>query len=150
MARHGSASVRKHESHTGNRNLSSQITQQSRTITQEKGATQQSRITQPGSQVGDDRSRMGDHRSPAGGARDIDYAAAAREYDRMGVPRQSDDIDANLKRRARRLAVNARVDHGTRWLIRSALENRDPCLIQLVTRVEAGELRIDHLILDTD
>jgi hypothetical protein len=93
---------------------------------------------------------VGGYRSTVGYRSDVDYAAAGREYDLMGVPRQSDNIDANLKRRARRLAVDGEVDHGTRRLIRSALENRDPCLIQLVTRVEAGELRIDHLILDTD
>ncbi len=58
-------------------------------------------------------------------------ATAAREY-LLGVPRKSHDIDANLKRRARRLAVDGQVDHGTRRLIRYALENRDPCLVQLV------------------
>jgi hypothetical protein len=84
------------------------------------------------------------------GTPDVDYAAAAREYDLMGVPRQSDDIDAHLKRRARKLAVDARVDYRTRRMIQRALENHDSCLIQLVTRVEAGEQRIDHVILDTD
>jgi hypothetical protein len=67
-----------------------------------------------------------------------------------GVPRKSDDITANLKRRARRLCVDSWVNHGTRRLIRHALEYRDPYLVQLVTRVERGERRIDHLILDTD
>jgi hypothetical protein len=79
-----------------------------------------------------------------------DRASAAREYDLKGVPRKSHDIDANLKRRARMLAVDGRVDHRTRGLIRYALENRDPYLVQLVARVERGEMRIDHLILDTD
>ena len=79
-----------------------------------------------------------------------DWSIAAREYDRNGVPRKSHDNNANLKRRARMLATDGRVDHGTRRLIRYALENRDPYLIQLVTRVERGEMRIEHLILDTD
>jgi hypothetical protein len=108
MTRHGSASLRKHESHTGNGELTNHN-------------------TQSGSKAG-------------GSTLEADMAAAAREYDRLGVPRQSHDIDADLKRRARKLAVDGRVDHGTRWLIRDALEKRDPCLIQLVTRVEAGEL----------
>jgi hypothetical protein len=79
-----------------------------------------------------------------------ELAIAAREYDRKGVPRKSDVNDANLKRRARMLAVDGRVDHGTRKMIRYALENRDPYLVQLVARVERGEMRIEHLILDTD
>jgi hypothetical protein len=110
--------VRKHESHTGNGNLTNQITQQE-------------------AEVG-------------GNTLDVDWASAAREYDLKGVPRKSDEIDADLKRRARMLTVDGRVDHKTRRLIRDALENRDPYLIQLVARVEAGEMRIDHLILDTD
>jgi hypothetical protein len=35
-------------------------------------------------------------------------------------------------------------------LIRMALEMKDPCLEQLVTRVETGETHIEHLILDGD
>jgi hypothetical protein len=112
MTRHGSALPRKHESHTNNGNLRSQITQL--------------------------------------GSQEVDRAIAAREYDRKGVPRKSDVNDANLKRRARMLAVDGRVDHGTRKMIRYALENRDPYLVQLVARVERGEMRIEHLILDTD
>ena len=70
------------------------------------------------------------------------------------MPRKSHDITANLKRRARRLCVasyaNSRVAHATRRLIRYALEICDPYLVQLVTRVERGELRIDHLIIESD
>jgi hypothetical protein len=62
----------------------------------------------------------------------------------------SQTITADLKRRARLLAVDGRVDHGTRGLIRLALDMKDPYLEQLVTRVEAGEMRIDHLVLDGD
>lgn len=58
--------------------------------------------------------------------------------------------NADLKRRARLLAVDSRVDHGTRGLLRMALEMKDPCLGQLVTRVESGETHIEHLILDDD
>jgi hypothetical protein len=64
--------------------------------------------------------------------------------------RKCDNITPDLKRRARRLAVDGRVDHQTRGMIRYALHNRDPYLRQLVTRVEAGEMRIDRLILETD
>jgi hypothetical protein len=35
-------------------------------------------------------------------------------------------------------------------MIRYALDLKDPYLEQIVTRIEAGEMRIDHLILDTD
>jgi hypothetical protein len=124
MTHHGSASPRKHESHTGNGNLIDQINQ----------------LISGGSQL-------------VHNTLDADQAEPAmtpREYDREGVPRKSHDITANLKRRARRLAVDGWVDGGTRRLIRYALQNRDPYLVQLVTRVEAGEMRIDHLILDTD
>ena len=130
MARHGSASPRIHESHTGNGNLINQLQEQSST-------TQQGRMTRPGL-------------TSSGNALAADMATAAREYDLQGVPRKSHDIDANLKRRARRLAVDGRVDHDTRRLIRYALENRDPYLVQLVTRVERGEMKVEHLILDTD
>lgn len=63
---------------------------------------------------------------------------------------KSEEITPDLKRRARMLAVDGRVHQDTRRLIRYALQDRDPYLVQLVTRVEAGERRIDHLILDTD
>ena len=79
-----------------------------------------------------------------------DLATAAREYDLLGVPRKSDHITPNLKRRARRLAVDGWVDHATRRMIRYALETRDPYLVQIVTRVERGEKRVEHLILEDD
>ena len=59
-------------------------------------------------------------------------------------------LDANLKRRAQKLANDSRVDPRTRSLIRYGLEMKDQNLEQLVNRVEAGELRIDHIRLDTD
>jgi hypothetical protein len=59
-------------------------------------------------------------------------------------------LSPDLKRRARLLAVDSRVDPGTRGLIRLALDMKDRYLEQLVTRVEAGEMHIDHLILDGD
>lgn len=130
MARHGSASVREHESHSGNLNLSTQLTHQNST-------TQQDQLTQSLSEAVS--STLG-----------AEMAAAGREYDLLGVPRRSDDITPDLKRRARRIAVDGRVDHATRHIIRDALESRDPYLVQLVTRVERGELKIEHLILDSD
>ena len=63
---------------------------------------------------------------------------------------ESRTLDANLKRRARKLATDSRVDPRTRSLIRYGLELKDPDLEQVVTRVEAGEMSIDHIRLDSD
>ena len=63
---------------------------------------------------------------------------------------ESRTLDANLKRRARQLATDSRVDPRTRSLIRYGLDLKDPYLAQVVNRVEAGETRIDHLRLDGD
>ncbi|HEX7333201.1 MAG TPA: hypothetical protein VF290_16980 [Pyrinomonadaceae bacterium] len=63
---------------------------------------------------------------------------------------ESRTLDANLKRRARNLATDSRVDPRTRSLIRYGLELKDQHLEQIVNRVEAGEMTIDHLHLDTD
>jgi hypothetical protein len=60
----------------------------------------------------------------------------------------SHTLDANLKRRARKLATDSRVDQGTRKLIRYGLEIKDPDLAQIVNRIEAGETRIDHIHLE--
>ena len=59
-------------------------------------------------------------------------------------------LDANLKRRARKLAADSRVDPRTRSLIRYGLEIKDQHLEQIVNRVEAGEMRIDHIHFDSD
>ena len=61
---------------------------------------------------------------------------------------ESRTLDANLKRRARKLATDSRVDPGTRSLIRYGLEIKDEYLEQVVNRVEAGEIRIDHIHLE--
>ena len=61
---------------------------------------------------------------------------------------KSRTLDANLKRRARKLATDRRVDPGTRSLIRYGLEIKDQYLGQIVNRVEAGEMRIDHVHLE--
>ena len=61
---------------------------------------------------------------------------------------KSRTLDANLKRRARKLATDSRVDPRTRSLIRYGLELKDPDLEQVVNRVEAGETRIDHIHLE--
>ena len=63
---------------------------------------------------------------------------------------ESRTLDANLKRRARKLATDSRVDPGTRSLIRYALEIKDELLGQIVNRIEAGETRIDHINLESD
>ncbi len=57
-------------------------------------------------------------------------------------------IDASLKRRARLLVTNNSIPCQTRSLIRYALEIKDPYLGQLVRRVEAGEVTIDHVHLE--
>jgi len=57
-------------------------------------------------------------------------------------------LDANLKRRARNLATDSRIDPRTRQLIRYGLELKDPDLEQIVNRIEAGETRIDHIHLE--
>ena len=61
---------------------------------------------------------------------------------------ESRSLDANLKRRARKLATDSRVDPRTRSLIRYGLETNDQYLEQIVNRVEAGETRIDHIHLE--
>ena len=63
---------------------------------------------------------------------------------------KSRTLDADLKRRARTLATDSRVDPRTRSLISYGLEIKDPDLEQIVNRVEAGETRIDYIHLDTD
>ena len=59
-------------------------------------------------------------------------------------------VDADLKRRARKLATNSRVDPRTRSLIRYGLEIKDQHLEQVVNRVEAGEMTIAHIRFDSD
>ena len=63
---------------------------------------------------------------------------------------KSRTLDANLKRRARKLATDSRVDPRTRSLIRYGLEIRDQHLEQVVNRVAAGEMSIDHICSDSD
>jgi hypothetical protein len=63
---------------------------------------------------------------------------------------ESRTLDANLKRRARNLATDSRVDPRTRSLIHYGLEIKDPYLEQIVNRVEAGETSIDHIHLESD
>ena len=61
---------------------------------------------------------------------------------------ESQIIDASLKRRARALATKGSIPQQTRSLIRYALEIKDPYLGQLVRRVEAGEMTIEHVHLE--
>lgn len=63
---------------------------------------------------------------------------------------ESRTLDADLKRRARKLATDSRVDPRTRSLIRYGLELKDESLEQIVNRVEAGETSIDHIHLVSD
>ena len=59
-------------------------------------------------------------------------------------------LDANLKRRARKLATDSRVDPGTCSLIRYGLDIKDEYLEQIVNRVEDGETTIDHIHFNSD
>jgi hypothetical protein len=66
------------------------------------------------------------------------------------TPREekSHSIDASLKQRARLLITNGSIPRQTRSLIQYALEIKDPYLVQLVHRVEAGEMTIEHVHLE--
>ena len=61
---------------------------------------------------------------------------------------KSHHIEASLKRRARLLITNSSIPGQTRSLIWYALELKDQHLAQLVRRVEAGEMTIDHVHLE--
>ena len=61
---------------------------------------------------------------------------------------ESHIINASLKRRAGLLITNSSIPKQTRSLIRYALEIKDPHLAQVVRRVEAGEMTIDHVQLE--
>jgi hypothetical protein len=63
---------------------------------------------------------------------------------------ESRALDADLKRRARKLATDSRVDSRTRSLIRYGLEIKDQYLEQVVSGVKAGEMSIDHIHFDSD
>ena len=63
---------------------------------------------------------------------------------------ESRTLDADLKRRARNLVTDSRVDPRTRSLISYGLQIKDPYLGQIVNRVEAGEMSIDHINFDSD
>ena len=63
---------------------------------------------------------------------------------------KSRTLDANLKRRALKLATDSRVDPRTRSLIHYGLEIKDPHLEQIVNRVEARKTSIDHICCDSD
>ena len=67
--------------------------------------------------------------------------------DSSATPRE-ETIDASLKRRARLLITNSSIPMQTRSLIRYALEIKDSNLGQIVRRVEAGEMTIDHVQLE--
>ena len=62
---------------------------------------------------------------------------------------KSRTLDANLKRRAQKLATDSRVDPRTRSLIRYGLQIKDQHLEQIVNRVEAGEMSIDHIWIES-
>jgi len=63
---------------------------------------------------------------------------------------KSRTLEADLKRRARKLATDSRVDPSTRSLIRYGVEIEDEYLEQIVNRIEAGEMTIDHIYVESD
>jgi hypothetical protein len=71
-----------------------------------------------------------------------------KESENINSTPKSHIIDASLKRRARLLITNSSIPSQTRSMIRYALEIKDPYLAQIVRRVEAGEITIDHLYLE--
>ena len=77
-----------------------------------------------------------------------DSSARAFEETLHAANETPKNIDASLKRRARLLTTNSSIPQQTRSLIRYALEVKDPYLAQLVHRVEAGEMTIDHLQIE--
>ena len=52
-------------------------------------------------------------------------------------------LNADIKRRAESLINHKALDAGTRNILRYALEIDDPCLPDLVRRIDAGESIID-------
>ena len=73
--------------------------------------------------------------------------SSASLRDKSLTPRKTESkiIDASLKRRARLLITNSSIPGQTRNLIRYAWEIKDPLLAQLVQRIEAGEMTIEHV-----
>lgn len=61
---------------------------------------------------------------------------------------KSQIVDASLKRRARLLITNSSIPGQTRSLLRYALEIKNPDLGQVVRRIEAGEMTINHVQLE--
>ena len=66
------------------------------------------------------------------------------------IARQEESLvnDASLKRRARMLMTDGSIPRPTRSMIQYALERRDRHLGQMVRRVEAGEMTIDHVQIE--
>ena len=72
----------------------------------------------------------------------------ARRSSAITREQESHITDASLKLRARFLITNGSIPRQTRSLIQYALEIKDPDLIQVIHRVEAGEMTIDHVHLE--
>jgi hypothetical protein len=72
-------------------------------------------------------------------------SATPREETSNNTTTSPNVIDASIKRRARLLVTNASIPKATRHLINYALQIKDPKLVQVVRRVEAGEMEIHRL-----
>ena len=75
-------------------------------------------------------------------------SASLREEAATLREEESQEIDASVKRRARLIMTNGTIPRRTRSLIRYALEKKDRQLGQIVRRVWAGEIVIDHVYLE--
>lgn len=72
-------------------------------------------------------------------------SASLRQQSPSPQKQKTNIVDSDLKRRARLLITNTSIPGQTRNLILYALEIKDPYLAQIVRRVEAGEMFIEHL-----
>ena len=72
-------------------------------------------------------------------------SASVRRQSRTPRKQKPHSIDASLQLRALLLITDSSIPGQTRNMIQYALEIRDPHLAQVVRRVEAGEMTIEHL-----
>ena len=74
-------------------------------------------------------------------------SATAREETPHATDTSRTNISNALKRRAQTVVQDESIDAQTRALIRYALEINDPCLAELVRRIDAGETTIETVDL---
>ena len=72
-------------------------------------------------------------------------SAGVREHIPHSINSNNQTVSEALKRRAQSVINDSSIDPETRTIIRYALEINDPCLPELVRRVDAGETLVDNL-----